>query len=232
MISKNKVLRVDGLDRPFIDGQFVLELNASGRALITCGGRARPRGALTLSLSLAEKPLEAWFRGFVTEATLEAAGKWRVQALEASAALRSRLPITLRHPSARELLAKVSETTGLAFKISISGNASWLEKRLPRYHSMGTAEDVLSELARALPILDSVWFQQRDGLIFFGEWEGYPPAANNVSLPDSLILARQSGELEIPIVPSLRPGARVNQRRVRLVRLADQKMTLDLENVN
>ena len=69
----------------------------------------------------------------------------------------------------RQVFAALSEKTGLIFELPV--DTDYTDKMIPNFVCNGTGYQCLQQIASAFGLSDSVWFQQLDQSIFFGEFK-------------------------------------------------------------
>ena len=86
---------------------------------------------------------------------------------ELAAVLANPLPLNLRHVDLRAVLTKVSEQTGLRFRVPDQPYAS---VKTPYFYSLAAGYQAMDSLARVFSIPDFTWHQLGNGEVFAGSW--------------------------------------------------------------
>ena len=146
---------------------------------------------------------------------------------EIAAELDTPIPLAMRHPTLREVLAAYADKTGLRF---ILPERPYADTRIPAFDTFGTGLDGLANIGRAFQIPDYVWQTQGDGKIFVGSWQDSRWPERPVEIPQAVFSrALATGGKVMTLIPSMRPGCVVNGDRVRTVRFSGHEMTLGME---
>ncbi|HAU4927234.1 hypothetical protein [Aeromonas hydrophila] len=216
-------LTIAGQPVHLIDHDLVLDLNAGGRAALTIEGSANKGQTFTLDTGYSGD-LRRWFTGYVYDVQPAANGASKLLCRELAGALGSRLPVSQQHATLRGLLAWLTDQTGLTFLLP--KGADYTDRPIPNFTSAGTGYQLLDNAGRAFQVPDFVWYQQPNGAIFVGSHADSRWHDKGVTL-DPAWSGRQAGDtLTLSPVPSIRPGAIINGKRVMRVRLKGDKMTL------
>ncbi|WP_323910013.1 hypothetical protein [Aeromonas veronii] len=216
-------MTVGGEQRHLVDHDMVLDLSAGGRASMTIEGAASKGQVMTVEIGY-NGQLRRWFTGYVYDVQPAANGASKLMCRELAGILGSRFPISIQHPTLRNVLAWLSEQTSLTFMLP--DGVDYTDTQIPNFTSAGTGYQLLNNAGRAFSVPDFIWHQQPDGSIFVGShahsrWAGRP-----VQL-DPAFSARQAGNtITTAPIPAMRPGAIVNGQRVVRVRLKGDEMTL------
>lgn len=216
-------LTIAGQPVHLIDHDLVLDLNAGGRAALTIEGSANKGQTFTLDTGYSGD-LRRWFTGYVYDVQPAANGASKLLCRELAGALGTRLPVSQQHATLRNLLAWLTDQTGLTFLLP--KGADYTDRPIPNFTSAGTGYQLLDNAGRAFQVPDFVWYQQPNGAIFVGSHADSRWHDKEVTL-DPAWSGRQAGDtLTLSPVPSIRPGAIINGKRVMRVRLKGDEMTL------
>ncbi|MEV3807893.1 hypothetical protein ACV1DG_08110 [Aeromonas hydrophila] len=216
-------LTIAGQPVHLIDHDLVLDLNAGGRAALTIEGSANKGQTFTLDTGYSGD-LRRWFTGYVYDVQPAANGASKLLCRELAGALGTRLPVSQQHATLRNLLAWLTDQTGLTFLLP--KGADYTDRPIPNFTSAGTGYQLLDNAGRAFQVPDFVWYQQPNGAIFVGSHADSRWHDKEVTL-DPAWSGRQAGDtLTMSPVPSIRPGAIINGKRVMRVRLKGDEMTL------
>ncbi len=119
----------------------------------------------------------------------------------------------------------LTENSGLTF--SLANGASYTDKPIPHFTHSGTGYQLLAALGPAFSIEDYIWYQLPNGDVFAGSATHGMFAGKAVTIPDEFSQGAAAGDsMKVALVPSLRPGVVVNEKRVNNIRLHNDEMTL------
>ena len=88
---------------------------------------------------------------------------------EIAAKLDTPIPLAMRHPTLREVLAAYADKTGLRF---ILPERPYADTKIPAFDTFGTGWTGWPISAAPFRFPDYVWQTQGDGKIFVGSWRG------------------------------------------------------------
>ncbi len=218
-----KRFEIDGTERTLIGDYAAVGLNQVGSGwfdVLDDGSAPAPVAQQRADywIGWAGGELQPLLRGFVTETRQQDARIFRVIVRDWSAALDVPLGLALRHVVAADVLAALTEASGVPF--SLPEGATYLDTLLPYFASRGTCRTALDLLGPSLGLDEPIWFQQRDGRVYWGEWADALPDAEPMVFDPALIMERdpEARAVSIPIVPSLRPGQVANAGEDFLIR--------------
>jgi len=217
-----KRLEIDGAEVPLVSEEIRLDLDRPGRAIFQVRAEAELSGRVTFALGWHfADTLTLFFTGEVERSTAVDATQQRLFCRELSGRLDAQHPLSLRHPTLREVLAAYAERTGLRF---ILPDKPYASKRVPAFYGLGSGYHGMASIGDVFGIEDFIWQAQGDGAVFVGSWADSRWPATPVSLPQEFFTRVTSGMQTVTCVPGLRPGAVLNERRVTSVRLAGHQM--------
>ncbi len=170
------------------------------------------------------------FTGAVTEVRQMSPGRVRMVARELSAVLELPVIINRQHSTAREVLAKIEQETGLRFLLP--AGAGYLDERRVRYQHYGPGIGALDLLAKLWEVEGVVWFQLPDGRMYWGNWIHGPYTKAELPIEPKLALARddKAHTLTLPYIPALRPGMMVRMDfrfRIEAVKFSGEAVYLE-----
>ena len=121
-------------------------------------------------------------------------------------------PISLRHPTLKDVLSEYSKQTGLKFILPARPYASL---QVPAFYATGTGFHGFNNLGAVFGIDDYMWQTQADGKIFVGSWQDSRWKGREIEIPqEPFKKVGATGFKSIAAIPGLRPGAVVNGQRV------------------
>lgn len=185
-----------------------LELFTPGRGVLNIVSEETPTPGQPVMriMQLEDNAPRIVFTGYIDAVTQVQKNAWSVTVRELSAALARRINISTRHAKAAHVLQAITEQTGLQFLLPES---EWTQKDLPRFQHIGTGYSALDKLLTAFNVQKGIWHQQTDGRVYVGEYE--KSAVNKaIQLQPEQISKVSSTAGEIPALPRLRPGHRIN----------------------
>jgi hypothetical protein len=206
-----------------VDHDMVLDLNAGGRAALTIEGRAEKGQTLTVDTGY-NNQLHRWFTGYVYDVQPAANGNNKLLCRELAGILGSRFPVSLQHATLRRLLVWLTDQTSLTFLLP--DGADYTDRPIPNFTSAGTGYQLLDHAGRAFSVPDFIWHQQPDGTIFVGSHAHSRWPERAVALDPAFSSHQAGNTLTTAPIPTMRPGAIVNGKRVMRVRLKGDQMTL------
>ena len=215
-------------DLPLVYEDVRLELSAPGRAVFQVVSQESVSGFIAFVMGYAVNGRDALvFAGYVERCTTMDGSQQRLMCREIAAKLDTPIPLAMRHPTLREVLAAYADKTGLRF---ILPERPYADTKIPAFDTFGTGLDGLANIGRAFQIPDYVWQTQGDGKIFVGSWQDSRWPERPVEIPQAVFSrALATGGKVMTLIPSMRPGCVVNGDRVRTVRFSGHEMTLGME---
>lgn len=185
-----------------------LELRTPGRGVLTiiADEVPTPGNHVERVMQIDDNEPRSTFQGYIETATQVQASAWSIIVREFSAVLARRINISLRHCKASQILKALAEQTGVQFVLPES---EWTEKDLPRFQHIGTGYSAIDKVLTAFSIQKGMWHQQTDGRIYVGEYEKSLVNKEIQLQPEQIDNINATGG-EIPAIPRLRPGVRIN----------------------
>ena len=206
-----KKLILNGMPLETHSDRINLRLNTVGEAIFEVREEpAKIRNALVEFYAGVGGEMEyLMFTGAVTEVRPLAPGRVRVVARELSAVLELPIIINRQHSTARDVLAKIEQETGLRFLLP--AGAGYLDERRIRYQHYGPGIGALDLLGKLWEVEGVVWFQLPDGRMYWGDWIHGPYTKAELPIEAKLVLERddKAHTLTLPYIPALRPGMMV-----------------------
>lgn len=206
------------------DYRLMLELGACGRGFMTAETDTDCTGALVrVDLGNGEN-VYRWFTGYVERCGDAERGFKRLFVRELAGALGQSWPVSMQHPTLREVLASLSALTELQFSVPA---AEYADKKIPHFKSAGTGYALLDSLGGAFSIPDYCWQQLPDGVIYVGGYADSRFARSPVEIPADFIKSGSSGNaMQLALIPAIRPGVLVNGHRITQVEVENGDMLL------
>lgn len=211
------------------DKSLRLDLVSPGRGLITVLADEPPeKGQYTeVAMQLGDNQGQMVFQGFIDQVTHIQARQYRVLVREFSALLNQRIAINIQHATPADILAAISQQTGLVFVLP---DSEWTKNDVARFQHIGGGYGALDYLLRIFNVKSPVWHQQPDGRIYVGELEKSLMAGKELLIPAELFSSISTTAGTLPAIPRLRPGAKINHgtgtKYITAVEVTDNLMRL------
>lgn len=217
-------LRVGDDALPVSTYRLLLELSACGRGFVTAEAKADCTGQLVrLDLGINDVTYR-WFTGYVERCGPAENGWQRLFVRELVGCLSAAVPVSLQHPTLRDVCDVVGSLTGLKFVLP---EADYVTSQIPHFKSTGAGYLLLNQLADAFSIPDYCWYQLPDGTVFVGSYAHSRFARSPVSVPAEYAKQGSAGNaLEMAFIPAIRPGVIFNDRRLTQVEAENETMIL------
>lgn len=207
------------------------ELAGCGRGFITALTTADTTGQLVRLDMGYDETVYRWFTGFVERSSPAENGAQRIFVRELVGVFDGHWPVSLQHPTLRDVVADVARRTDMVF--SLPDNADYTDTPIPHFTHSGSGYQLLANLGRAFGIADYTWFQLPDGTVYVGSYAHSRFAGAPVDIPTEFIQSAAGGNsITLPAIPAIRPGVIVNGQRVTQVRIQDDEMTLTWTPLN
>ncbi|CAI2063103.1 Uncharacterised protein [Serratia quinivorans] len=223
-------LKIGALDAPVSAYEVVTDLNDTGRGFITAKIADDATGAIVrLDLGY-NNTAYRWFTGYVERDQPSDNGFRRLFVREMTGVFEKRWPLSLQHPTLRQVTQALSTASGIEF---ILPAADYTDTPIPHFVHSGTGWQLLNTLGRAFGIDDYIWQQLPDGSVWLGRWQDSRFAGLPVDIPTEYASSTGAGNsVTLPLIPSVRPGAMVNGQRITRVAIKDGDMTLTWTPLN
>lgn len=216
---------------PVASQHVLLELAGCGRGFITALTTADTTGQLVRLDMGYDETVYRWFTGFVERSSPAENGAQRIFVRELVGVFDGHWPVSLQHPTLRDVVADVARRTDMVF--SLPDNADYTDTPIPHFTHSGSGYQLLANLGRAFGIADYTWFQLPDGTVYVGSYAHSRFAGAPVDIPTEFIQNAAGGNsITLPAIPAIRPGVIVNGQRVTQVRIQDDEMTLTWTPLN
>lgn len=206
------------------DYRLLLDLGGCGRGFITAECDADCTGQLVrLNLGVNDT-VYRWFVGYVERCGPAERGYKRLFVRELVGVLAKTWPVSLQHPTLRDVCAAITAQTDIAFALP---DANYVDTKIPHFKAAGSGYALLDSLGAAFSIADYCWYQLADGTVYAGSYADSRFAGAPVDIPEDFIKAGSSGSaMQLAIIPAIRPGVIVNGRRIHQVEIDGADMFL------
>lgn len=224
----DRVLTIGGSTVPVVDERVLLSLTEPGRAQLTIEAAAADvsvMSAMALDIGYASHDdAQRLFLGYVDSVTPIDSKHCKIFCRELAALLKMIVPLNLRHPTLRDVLAAVHDASGLNFS---APDAAYASTKIPHFANVGNGFQAMAGVGNAFRIPDFIYQQQGEGVIYAGAW-GDSRWTDSALEIDASYFAEQlsSHAASIAAIPAMRPGVVVNGNRVQTVEFAGNLMTL------
>lgn len=217
-------LYLSGDETHLVDVKMVLELSQCGRGFITAKTDTDYTGKLVrLDIGYTDLLLR-YFTGYVERSQPSQNGFQKLFVRELVGVFDRMWPCSFQHPTLKQITDYLKEHSGLHFVLP---DAEYVNIPIPHYTHNGTGYQLLNSLGKVFNIPDYVWYQTPDGDVFVGSWADSFWKDKNVEIDNQFSSEQRAGnQMTIPMVQSLRPGVKVNDKRLERVALDNDNMAL------
>lgn len=229
-INKHAIINSQRIQ--IINYNIVLELNACGRGFITVPANSNSYIDKTLIINVGySNELQRFFTGYVESEQAAAKNTKKLFIRELIGCYKQRIDCSFQHPTLKTVTEYLTSKNGLQFDLPA---ADYANAKIPHFKHAGTGYHLLQEIGRAFNIPEYTFFQTPTGKIYCGSYNDSYFNDKNIELGDNLnkITSSTAGSniVEIPLVPKLRPGVKINGKKVSIVNLIDDNMTITFED--
>ncbi|PMJ92871.1 hypothetical protein [Vibrio sp. 10N.261.55.A7] len=223
-----KRLFVGGEEVTLATNQVSLLHTIGSSAIFTYQHETKPQrfGSVRFDIGYDEST-KLWFEGTIDKVYPSTNGSHKILVKEHCAILSKRWPVSIEHPTMRDVLNYLGKQVGLSFVLP--ENASYIDKQIPNFTSQGTGYQCLKAIGKAFNVPDFIWFQNTDQTVYVGAFEHSRFFDKNVTLPQELTIKQAGNAITFAPFPMLRPGAIVNGKRVKRIDLINDEMTVTWE---
>ena len=214
-----------------INCNIVLELNACGRGFITVPSNNDSCVGKTLIINVGYgNDLQRFFTGYVESEQAAARNTKKLFIRELIGCYKQNIDCSFQHPTLKSVTEYLTSKNGLQFDLPC---ADYVNTKIPHFKHSGTGDHLLHEIGRAFNIPEYTFFQTPAGKIYCGSYNDSYFNDKNIALGDNLnkisSLTAGSNIVKIPLIPKLRPGVKINGKKVSIVNLIDDNMTITFE---
>jgi hypothetical protein len=205
------------------DHWVVLQSATPGTCQITVNSETAVFAQVAVDLGWGDM-IDRVFIGFVERVMPASNGWFTLFCRELSASLAFNYSVALRHPTLKQVLAELTDQTGLEFVVP---NQAYAETAISSFYCDSSGYAILDNIGRAFRITDFIWQQQGNGQIYVGSyqdsfWEDKP-----IDIPTALMTNHQSGRTAtMPAAPMIRPNVTANNERITSVEFKETTMTI------
>lgn len=218
----NYNLAVNGKPVPLISQDVRLRYGQPGTATFTVQSETLLSGLVLFTLGINNQQKHVQFFGYIERCTPASSDHLKLFCREKSAALASRVPVSMRNSTLKELMTEIAERTGLNFSLAA---ADYANTPVPYFLNSGTGYHIMHKIGTVFGIKDYLWQQKRDGAIYVGSWQDSHWPKTPITLAGNLFGKQHANKsAEILALPGLRPGFVLNGNRLKSVQQTDSKM--------
>lgn len=218
-------ISIAGKKHKLVTHDIALKLSDAGSASFVVQADQHPAGIVYFDAGYTIGEYYRVFIGYVEKAIEKSAKHWTIRCHEVSHALQLDTPISLRHCYLNDVLKDITGATSLEL------NSPILTKQVARFTSTGDGYYALRSIPRVFNISDFVWWQTKKGALWCGQWSASDYAQlGNLELDTALFTEQTPHSATLPLLPALRPGMLVNNKRIIFVRHKDHKTVLRWTN--
>lgn len=231
-MKTNKYAIINNQRIQIIDCNIVLELNACGRGFITIPADYGSLKNKTLIINVGySNKLQRFFTGYV-ESEQAATNKTNTLFIrELIGCYQQIIDCSFQHPTLKTVTDYLAQKNGLAFELP---TAEYVDKKIPHFKHSGTGYHLLQEIGRAFDIPKYTFFQTPTGKIYCGSYNDSYFYNRDINLGDDInkISSSTAGSniIEIPLVPKIRPGVKINGKTASIVNLINDNMTITFDS--
>lgn len=231
-INKHAIINNERIQ--IIDCNIVLELNACGRGFITvpanCNCDSFKNKTLIINVGYSNN-LQRFFTGYIESEQTAASNTKKLFIRELIGCYQQTIDCSFQHPTLKVITEYLTSKNGLQFDLP---GADYVNTKIPHFKHAGTGYHLLQEIGRAFNIPEYTFFQTPTGKIYCGSYNDSYFNDKDIKLGDNLnkIASSTAGSniVEIPLVPKLRPGVKINGRKVSIVNLINDNMTITFKD--
>ncbi|WP_028115874.1 hypothetical protein [Ferrimonas senticii] len=215
-------LRVGDRVHPLLSITAALTQGSAGRAIVTCGQALAEGESVQVELAYAP-PLKCWMTATVESCQTLTNQTHRLILREPAARLAKPLPLSMLHPTLRDLLDAMAVITGLTLECP----ESCAQLATANLTHRGTGYALMAQLGVIFGIDNYTWFSKPNGTIWLGSWEQSHWASNPIAVDDKLYAGeRANSGVQLPMLPAIRPDTLVNGNRVQQLLFDGSQLTL------
>ncbi|WP_027361090.1 hypothetical protein [Halodesulfovibrio aestuarii] len=220
-----KSLFIGGKPYNLVEDDVRLELNTSGRALFRVQSPCVLSGIVQFRLGYSNQNKDQlFFTGYIESSHTVDAATQKIFCREMAAALSYQLPISLRHPTLRDVLRAYTDKTNLVFTVP---EQPYADRRIPHFHTLGSGYHGMDQLGVVFGIEDYFWQPQPDGSVFVGSWNHSRWATRPVDIEEKFFTGvTGTGGKVLPAIPALRAGVLLNGQRVKSLQMTGHEMVV------
>ena len=220
-----KSLYIGGKPCKLVEDDVRLELNTSGRALFRVQSPRVLSGIVQFRLGYSSQNKDQlFFTGYIESSHTVDAATQKIFCREMAAALSYQLPISLRHPTLRDVLRAYSDKTDLAFTVP---EQPYSDRKIPHFHTLGSGYHGMDQLGAVFGIEDYFWQPQPDGSVFVGSWKHSRWATRPVEIEEKFFTGvTAAGAKVLPVILALRAGVMLNGQRVNSLQLCGHEIVM------
>ncbi|MBB1272517.1 hypothetical protein [Psychromonas sp. SR45-3] len=217
----NKRLYINNQDAKLAEHRVSLKLSLGSVAIFTLSDELviEKNQAVRFDIGY-QQNMKPFFEGYIEKIQPAENGHIKITAKENTGILSHRWPVSAEHPTMRDVLALLSDKTGLEFVLP--KDADYTDRKIPNFVCQGTGYQCLQQIGRAFEINDLVWFQHTDQTVHISSYQDCRFYNKPVNIPLDLSSRLKGDNMTFAPFPMLRPGALIKDDKLtekRIIRL-------------
>ena len=218
-----KRLFISNQEYTLADSKVSLKLSLGGKAIFRINTSTPPSRFDLVRFDIGyEQKTAPYFEGFIDRVEPAERGSYKIVVKENAGILANRLPVSLEHPSMRDVFNYISQVTGLEFKLP---DATYVDKVIPNFVNQSDGYQCLDRIGKAFSVPDYIWFQDTDQVIYFGAYEDSHFHGKKMNIDHDFTQRQNTNSVTFPPFPMLRPGRVAFDKRIVRVDLIGDEMT-------
>lgn len=224
-----KRLTIEGKEHPIVSESIRLNLDRPGLGIFQVQAGEPLAGLVEFAMGWHfDARLTLFFTGEIKTSTPVDAAQQRLLCNEFSARLDAAAPLSLRHPTLKDVLGGYTKLSGVEFLIPPKPYAN---TKVPAFYGFGSAYQAMHNLGGVFHIPDYVWLTQADGRVFVGSWEDSRWKDKEIAIPREMFSdITADGARTMTAAPGIRPGCVLNGERVETVIFSGHTMSITCKN--
>ena len=206
-----------------------LKLSSGSIAIFTIGEAIEPLRFQAVRFDIGyQADLKIFFEGYIDKIQPAENGHYKITVKENTGILSNRWPISLEHPTMRDVLTKLSDKIGLDF--ILPDNVDYSDTAIPNFVCQGSGYQCLQQIGQAFNVPDLVWFQHTDQTVHISAFADCRFYNKPITVPLDLTLRSSGDNMTFAPFPILRPGALIKddklaEKRINRLDLIGDEMT-------
>ena len=206
-----------------------LKLSLASIAIFTIDDEVVPERYQAVRFDIGyQQKTSPFFEGYIDKIQPAENGHYKITVKENAGILSNRCPLSIEHPTMRDVLTALSQKTGLEFVVP--EKVDYTDMVIPNFVCQGTGYQCLQQIGRAFNIPDLVWFQHTDQTIHISAYQDCRFYGKPITIPLALSSRRNGDNITFAPFPILRPGAiitdtNLSEKRITRLDLIESEMT-------
>ncbi len=224
-----KRLYIDNQEIKLTAQRVSLKLSLASIAIFTISDEITPFQYQAVRFDIGyQNNSSQFFEGYIDKIQPAESGHYKITVKENVGILSNRWPLSLEHPTMRDVLSALSDKTGLEF--TLPADVDYTDTIIPTFVCQGTGYQCLQQIGRAFEIADMVWFQHTDQTIHISDYQDCRFYNKPITIPIDLSERRNGDNMTFAPFPMLRPGVlikddKLTEKRITRLDLINDEMT-------